>query len=75
MLTQAQADGQSFTNVQIKEFPPQDNAALVIISKQMPHTRHGHSHLDALATENYNVIHTLAPDLFAILSCIVKALS
>src|SRR5437762_1094411 len=56
MLTQAHADGQYFTNDQIKEMPRKVRAEVDLVHQQTQNQRYGSSHIGATAKDISNVV-------------------
>src|SRR5260221_13577011 len=56
MVTQAQTDGQYFTNAQIKEMTRKVSAEDYLVHQQTQNQRYGPSHIDATAKEIFNVV-------------------
>src|SRR5271165_1032605 len=75
MLTQAQTDGQYFTNDQIKEMTRKVSAEVDLVHQQTQNQRYGSSHIGATAKDISNVVTDAASGVVDIFHGIDKAVA
>src|SRR5699024_12826560 len=73
MITQAQTDGQYFTNDQIKEMTRKVSAAVDLVHQQTQNQRYGSSHIGVTAKDISNVVTDAASVVVDIFHGIDKA--
>src|SRR5699024_7222506 len=75
MLTQAQTEGQYFTNDQIKEMTRKDSVEVDLHHQQTQNQRYGSSHIVATAKDMSNVVAEVADRVVDIFHGIDKAVA